>query len=332
MSSKIKIISLMALIILVLSLVVYLVVLNSKANLNMIYGVSFSPQYARYLGFDAQELFKKVLDDLKFKHIRLSAQWDDLERTSGQYDFKELDWLMAEAAKRQAKIILAVGRKTPRWPECHLPDWAKTKEYKDYRPQLLKYITAVAERYKNHSALEIWQVENEPFLAFGLCQPMSRNDLQEEIDLVKKIDRQHKIMVTDSGELSTWRKTAKVTDLFGTTMYRVVWNKWLGYFSYDWLPVIFYQAKLKLMGRSYDTAYIVELQAEPWAPDHLGDKLTLGEQFKSMNILRLKKNIEYANRVGLPRAYLWGAEWWYWLEKNYGQIEFTRYIKTLKKE
>lgn len=330
--SKIKITGLVALVILALSLAVYSVFFNFKANPNMIYGASFSPQYARFLGFDAQELFKKVLDESRFRYIRLSAQWDDIERTHGQYDFKELDWLMAEAAKRQAKIILSVGRKTQRWPECHLPAWVKAEEYQRYRPQLLKYIEIVVNRYKQHQALEIWQVENEPFLAFGLCKPMPRPDFKEEIDLVRRVDSQHKIMVTDSGELSTWRKTAKAGDLFGTTMYRVVWNKWIGYFSYDWLPAIFYKAKLKLMGRSYDTAYIVELQAEPWVPDRTEKKMALAEQFKSMNIFRLKKNVEYASRVGLPRAYLWGVEWWYWLEHNYGKSEFLQYIKTLKKE
>ncbi len=35
-----------------------------------------------------------------------------------------------------------------------------------------------------------------------------------------------------------------------------------------------------------------------------------------MNIDRLKDNVEYAQKVGMPRTYLWGVEWWYWMIKK----------------
>ncbi len=305
---------------------------HTKPNKEMIFGTSFSPAYARYLGLDAGQVYKTILDDWQFKYLRLSAQWDTIEKKKGEYDFSDLDWYMNEAAKRKAKVTLVVGRKTPRWPECHLPDWAKKVTYQEYRPALLNFMKVAVERYKNHSALEIWQVENEPFLPFGLCKIISQEDLKEEIDLVKKLDSTRQLIVTDSGELSTWRKTAKATDLFGTTMYRVVWNKYIGYFSYNWLPAFFYRAKLLILGRSVETAYIVELQAEPWMPNRELTALPLTEQFKSMDIIHLKNNVIYAQRTGMPRAYLWGAEWWYWIKEKQNRSEFVDYIKTLKKD
>ncbi|MFH1292344.1 MAG: beta-galactosidase [bacterium] len=326
---KIGLLILMGLAILLISLGMFY---NSKKTSNMIYGVSFSPYYTEYLDLDYRQVYTAILDDWQFKYIRLSAQWDKIEKKEGIYDFTDLDWMMDESAKREAKVVLAVGRKTPRWPECHLPDWAKKKEYEDYRQDLLEYIEAVVNRYKNHKALEMWQVENEPFLPFGLCKVMPRQDLREEVGFVKKIDQQHKTMVTDSGELSTWRKTAKQADYFGTTMYRVVWNKWIGYFNYDWLPAVFYRSKLKLTGRDLSTAYIMELQAEPWIPGISVQDTPLEEQFKSMGIKRLKKNIEYSSRTGMPRAYLWGAEWWYWMENKKGDKSFVNYIKTIEKQ
>ena len=241
----------------------------------MIYGVSFNSQYANHLGYDFKEVYKTILDDWKFKYIRLSTQWNDIENVKGTYDFKEVDYLMDEAAKRNAKVILTVGRKTPRWPECHLPDWAKDLEFEEYKGSLMKYIEVMVQRYKNHSALEIWQVENEPFLDFGKCKVMSSENLKKEINLVKKIDPVHPVMVTDSGELSTWRRTAKAADLFGTTMYKVVWNKVFGYFNYDWLPAAYYKLRLKVMGRDLSKAYIVELQAEPWLPGRNIEKTPL---------------------------------------------------------
>ncbi|MEK7680632.1 MAG: beta-galactosidase, partial [Patescibacteria group bacterium] len=217
-----------------------------KKNENMIYGVSFNQEYNAYLGFDFKKVFHIILDDWKFRHVRLSAQWNLIEKKQGEMDFADLDWMMDESASRGAKIVLAIGQKTPRWPECHLPDWVEKMEYHERREHLFNFISAVIARYKEHKALEYWQVENEPFLSFGACKPLKQDDLAEEIQFVKAADPFHQIIVTDSGELSSWRKTAKASDIFGTTMYRVVWNKTFGYWSYDWLPSFVYTLKLWL--------------------------------------------------------------------------------------
>ncbi|MFA5175151.1 MAG: beta-galactosidase [Patescibacteria group bacterium] len=296
----------------------------------MIYGASFSSEHARYLGLEPKEVFKTILDEWNFKYIRLSAQWDLIEKEKGKYDFSELDYFMDETAKREGKVLLAVGQKIPRWPECHLPKWSVGLPEGEYKKTLFEFVKIVVERYKNHPVLEIWQVENEPFLSFGVCRNFTEDDLKRELYLIKNSDALHPTMVTDSGELSLWRKTAKVADLFGTTMYRVVWHKNFGYLSYDWLPISFYRIKLWINGRSPDTAYITELQAEPWIPDDDVWNVSFEKQSKSMDLKRLRKNIEYAARSGMPRAYLWGAEWWYWL-RNQSRYEISDYIKTVNK-
>lgn len=298
----------------------------------MIYGVSFNTEYANYLGFDSKTVFNKILNEWNFRYIRLSAQWNLIEKTKGQYDWQDLDWLMDAAASRNAKIMLAVGHKTPRWPECHTPAWVDASKKEETTASLHNFIRLVVERYKDHPALEIWQVENEPFLKFGNCEIISEDELKQEIDLVKSIDAKHPAIVTASGELSLWFDTARATDLFGTTLYRVVWNKTIGYFSYDWIiPAVFYKAKLWLNSRDINTAYITELQAEPWIPDKDLLDTPIDEQYKSMNLQQLQKNILFANKTGMPRAYLWGAEWWYWLETK-GETAIPNYIRELIKE
>ena len=297
----------------------------------MIYGVSFNSEYANYLGLDTKDVFTKILDEWNFRYIRLSAQWDLIEKNKGQYDFEDLDWQMNAAAARNAKVMLAVGYKTPRWPECHTPAWAAALPAEETKASLYNFIQLVVERYKNHTALEIWQVENEPFLKFGDCGIISEEQLHQEIDLVKQLDANHPAIVTASGELSLWRDTAKATDLFGTTLYRVVWNKMTGYFSYDWIiPAIFYKAKLWFNGRDINSAYITELQTEPWIPDKSLLDTPIEEQYKSMGLERLKKNIIFAEKTGMPRTYLWGGEWWYWLEKK-GETAIPNFIKDLNK-
>ncbi len=323
-------------IILILAAVIAVFILviksKSKREKNMIYGTTFNSEYAVYLGLNTQDAFNKILGEWNFKHIRLSAQWDLIEKNKGEYDFSELDWMMNEAAKKNAKVVLAVGHRTPRWPECHYPKWIDPLTHASHGPELLRFMELTVNRYKNHSALEVWQVENEPFLRFGICDVVTSEQLDEELKLVKKLDPLHPTMVTDSGELSMWWKTAARADLFGTTLYRVVWSKTVGYWSYKWiLPPFVYQAKLWLNKRDINTAYISELQAEPWIPNAPLADTPLAEQFKSMSLKQLKENINFAERTGMPRAYLWGAEWWYWLE-SHGAPEFSDYIKRMKKE
>jgi len=301
-----------------------------KHTPGMIYGVTYNYEFAGWLGLDYRKVFLTILDEWNFKYVRLSAQWNSVEPQPGIFNFKELDWMMNEAAKRGVKVALSVGQKTPRWPECHSPEWVKDLTESEYDFALSKYIGVVVARYAKHPALEIWQVANEPFLPFGECRKFTGNMLKNEIELVKSLDTKHPTLISDSGELSTWVRTARVADLFGTTMYRIVWNKYFGYWNYDWLPPFHYRLKLWLNGSSVARAYIMELQAEPWLEKNNFLTADLGEQGQTMNLVRLKKNLDYAERVGMPRAYLWGAEWWYWLREK-GEMEIPDFIKNMKK-
>jgi len=310
----------------------YLKLEKPKKNETMIFGVSFNPEYASSLGEEPRQVFDWLISDLGFKYVRFSAQWDEIEKQKGEYDFSDLDYYMARAVENNLKVILAVGRKTPRWPECHLPGWAKNQTFNQYSAELENYIKVVVERYKNNQALEIWQVENEAFLAFGECQPLKKDFLIKEINLVKSFDSNHPILISDTGELSLWFKTAMAGDLFGTTMYRTVWNKYIGYLNYDWLPISWYNFRLKIHGRDLSESYVVELQAEPWLPGTAVQNTSFEEQYKSMNFDRLIDNVEYAKNSGMSRSYLWGGEWWYYLLNNYKEADLVNYIKSLKKE
>ncbi len=303
----------------------------SPPNENMIWGASFSPEYAQYLGLDMKETYKVILDDYKFKYLRLTARWDVVEAQRGKFDFNQLDYLINEAGKRQAKVVLALGQKTPRWPECNVPAWAQSLNDAEYFSALNNYLQSVAQHYKNNAAVEIWQVENEPFLAFGVaCRALDSEKLHSEITAVKNIDSTRPVLITDSGELSFWNKTAQAGDLFGSTVYRVVWAKNLGYVGYDWLPAIYYRWRALWHGRDLAHTFVAELQAEPWMQNSNMTAANIAEQLQSMNLDRLQKNIYFAQKTGFSRSYLWGAEWWYWLELH-GDYEISQYIKNLKK-
>ncbi|MBI4142591.1 beta-galactosidase [Candidatus Uhrbacteria bacterium] len=279
------------------------------------WGVTFSQPHASWLGLNWRDVYGALLDDLHVRHIRTSAYWNWIEDRDDGWRFDDLDWQLDEAARRGATVILAVGRRLPRWPECHVSDWARMLPNVRQQEELLEYVRTVVERYRGHPALARWQVENEPLLSvFGECPPPDRAFLEREIALVRSLDPAHPILLTDSGELSMWMRTAALGDVLGTTMYRVVWNPLVGYWSYDRLiPPAFYRLKALLAGKPASRMIIAELQAEPWIPKGQLRDTPIPEQRSSMDADRLRRHAAFARATGFSEAYFWGIEYWYWL-------------------
>lgn len=291
----------------------------NKPVKNINWGVVFSQRHAQYMGLDWKENYLAILDDLKAKNLKLIAYWDLIEKEPGIYDFSDLDWQIKEAEKRGAKVLLVVGRRVPRWPECFIPQWALSP--KDiHKEALLEYISAVVQRYKDSPAIWAWQVENEPFFPFGKCPPPDKELLKKEIELVKSLDNHNRpVVVTESGEIPLWFKAAKFGDIVGHTLYRKVWISELHtYFKYPFPPV-YYGRKVWLVKTIFKKPVIcVELQAEPWGPVLLYD-LPIEEQKKTMDLEKFRKVIEFAKNTGEDTFYLWGVEWWYWLKEKQNQ-------------
>ena len=116
-------------------------------------GTTFSYIYAEGLGLDWKETFIATLDDLKIKKIRIPVYWDRVEKTEGEFDFSQVDWQLQEATKRNAEIVLAIGQKVPRWPECHIPDWAETSDQKR-KESLVNFVGVVVDRYKDEDVIK----------------------------------------------------------------------------------------------------------------------------------------------------------------------------------
>lgn len=279
----------------------------------IVLGATYSKHYAEQLGIDWQAGFTASLDDLGILSWRLPAYWDDLEPESGIYDFSSTDWLIEQVAKRKGHIILAVGRKLPRWPECHAPAWIENLPEEIIQQRILKYIEATVTRYRHESTITAWQVENEPLFPFGECPETDTDFLLQEIDLVRSLDNRP-VMVTESGELSTWVRAANLGDILGISAYRVVWSRWVGYFYWPITPNLYRQRSLAVRNLVKETI-ISELQAEPWVQQPI-ETVPIENQIKLMDPDRLRSNVTFARRVGFPEAYLWGVEWWYWLKQN----------------
>ncbi len=286
------------------------------------WGVNFSQKHTENLDLDWKSTYLALLDDLEVKDIKLITHWDLIEPNKGEYFFEDLNWQIKEAENYNVNILLVIGMKTPRWPECHIPEWAKGLSKEKQQESIFNLIEKIVLNYRGSTSIIAWQVENEPFFPFGECPWVDKNFLKKEIDLVKSLDFQKRpIVISDSGEGSLWIEAAKLGDIVGTTMYKKVWFQQLGIYVYYPLPPTFYWRKAKYIEKIFDKKVIVvELQAEPWGPRLLYDS-PIEEQEKTMNLERFQKNVEFAKKTGFSQFYLWGAEWWYWLKAKQNQPE-----------
>lgn len=333
---KVFIIIGLILLILIIGFFCYFFTGKAKPAEKIDFGVTFSKIAAEELGLNWREAYLGILDDLKVKKLRLAAYWPEVEPTEGDFDFKDLDWQIEEAEKKGAEIILAVGRRLPRWPECHIPEWAKNLPEGKQQEKVLTIISKVVNRYKDRDAIKIWQVENEPFLrTFGKCPKLDKEFLEKEIALVRSLDnlsiasgRGRPLMLTESGEFSTWIGAARRADILGTTLYRTVWAKHIRIYIHYPIPAIFYQKKTALIKKLFniDRIMVSELQAEPWGPGAT-QELSIREQFKSMNLEKLREITDYTKKAGFSEAYLWGAEWWYWLKTVHNDDSMWNEVK-----
>lgn len=284
------------------SFVVYQIAAYRSKPETIEYGVSFNVPYAQELGLDWKETYLAILDDLEFKKLRLAAHWPLVEPKKGEYDFSYLDFQIEEAAKRGVDVILVIGRRVPRWPECHVPEWASRLSKDDWQNELLQTVEELILRYKDNANIKYWQIENEPFLkvfAYDQCGNLDKEFLDKEISLVRELDPERPILMTDSGNIGNWSGAYSRGDAFGTSTYLYFWNPIFGKFK-SALPASFYRVKTNFMSLIYgkkDT-FLIELSLEPWLTKPLIET-SVETQFQMMDLKRMKNIIKYAKKLVL---------------------------------
>lgn len=218
-------------------------------------------------------------------------------------------------------VILAIGQRVPRWPECHIPLWADSKR------DLPKYLRTIVERYKGYTNLIYWQVENEPYLLFGECPPSDSELLKKEAALVRELDPSRRILMTDGGEFGDWYRASSIADVFGTTLYRKIYSRFFGQMIYPLTPE-FYPLKKDIVkfltGKKEQKYIIIELGVEPWTYRQIYE-MTPEEQTAAFTIDEFRENIEYTRSTRFDTCYMWGAEWWFYLKTKHGIDSYWNY-------
>jgi len=187
----------------------------------------------------------------------------------------------------------------------------------------------VIERYKNEEIIESWQLENEFWLrSFGEHIDFSRKRLVKEFDILREIDPDRPIIMTLARVLSLPLRRP-TPDIYGTSMYRVIYNADKKKYTYTWAKPWVYKLKKLFIKFVKNRELIVhELQTEPWGPK-ANWEMSTEEQNTSMNNEEIKKSVAYAKESGIAYVDMWGAEWWYWRHIAANDKKLTNIIHTI---
>ncbi len=305
-------------------------------------GTTFIQINAEALGLNWKAAYREIINDIGIKQIRIPIFWDQIEPKPGIFDWKTLDWQMQEATNAKAKILLVVGHRVPRYPECYAPDWTRSLNAQDFKLALFKMTAAAVLHFKVHPSLEAWQVENEPLAKIlgkiwggENCREVTPL-VAEEVKLVRSLDQSHPTIVTFA--FSPWmtsqlRQTLDFdSDVVAITLFNKVFFRSpvfngyvemfkMGFFSP--LRLAYQRAIAHQKGKPF---WVAEMQAEPWGPDGPYKFDHPADAYLSMNADRLTETWNYAARSGISRIYLWGAEWWL-SERNKGNSSMLEAVK-----
>lgn len=304
---------------------------SERSDIN--WGVTFSPVMVRQLGLDVRGAYESTLFALGAKIIRIPVYWEEIEPEQGKYDFSDYDYFVSRAKNADAKLLLVMGRKLPRIPECHMPFWAYYLSEKDQEDAVLAMMKTVVERYRESPNISAWQVENEPFRAYGSdCaeDKISVGHIEKEVALVRSLDSRS-VMLTDSGAQWWWFPSLKYADILGISMNFQSRNGVAKkpYFSFG--PG-FYAFKAKFFGWWYPQKKIIvsELEMEPRGFNFLPG-LGMEGELRFIDQVEFRRRISYARRAGFETYYFEGVEWWYWLRTAKGSPDLWDQAGTLFK-
>src|SRR3990172_3254050 len=99
------------------------------------------------------------VDELGVTWVRIGIYWDQVEPSKGHFDWRGPDAMIDRATERGLKVFATIHA-TPRWASGHRSAAAPPMHARDWKD----FVSAVAERYKNQTALRAYGMWNEPDL------------------------------------------------------------------------------------------------------------------------------------------------------------------------
>lgn len=162
------------------------------------YGVTYSFEQAGWYGLNPRMTYIKLLDEVGLEWVRLPFFWDQMVDEGGNFNknFDDLKFAVLEAEKRNIKVVVAMGAKTPYYPEYHLPESTKARLVSGNKiginhpiaQDVLMIDRRVVEELSKYSSISHWQIENEPFTPGGNGWTVDLSLIAEELNTVRAAD------------------------------------------------------------------------------------------------------------------------------------------------
>lgn len=310
------------------------------------YGFTYGFEDAGWYGLDPKKSYVRLLDEVDFDWVRLSFFWDEMTDEDGNLTLDDLVFAIEEAQKRDVKVVIALGAKTPSYPEFHWPkevaDKVKFGEVitasHPVAADILEIDKKVVERLAPYKNIAYWQVENEPYLANINNWKIDKSLLAAEAEVVRNADPPKRPVILnhvgpatvdsryrdfydilqpgDVLAVNSYFKTQGVYlisfEVFGKQV-NIGWPRWLVLPVQSWLFLSpnykGLEAEANEKGLDF---WILEVQAEPYIRD-LAD--AQGEDF-SFTAEDLVKADAFIRSHGVNTIGFWGAPFWLYREQS----------------
>jgi len=308
------------------------------------YGTSYSFEQADWYGLDSRKAYVDLLEKFDFEWIRIPFFWNQMVSEDGELRIEILEYAVEEAAKRNVNVVIALGAKTPYYPEFHLPDNLANRLTPGQNidsshivgAEILEIDRRLVEALSHYENISHWQIENEPFTPNENGWTVDVSLIEEEIEVVRKADSMKRpVILSHVGPVVfdvRWKRLLKLlesgdvlgvnayfktqgTSLFSFSLFgnqlSIPWPRGFswpvqswGLFSPDFAGI------KKEAGRSGVDVWVLEMQAEPYIRN-----LNDGRKREfSFNAHDLEKAHNYISNEKIRTIGFWGSPFWFFRE------------------
>ena len=325
------------------------------------YGVSYSFEQAGWYGLDPKNDFIKLLDEVKPDWVRIPFFWNLMTNEDGNLKIDDLKFAIEEAQKRNVKVVVALGAKTPYYPETHLPSKLKNQIKFGQRltpdnpvaDELLDIDRRLVEELSKYTNISHWQVENEPLLGDERGISVSVDLVKREVETIRKADLLRRPIIVNhpagwyfDRQWLDLLSILEVGDVYSTNAYfktkgthliaakaagtevKIPWPDFLSWPVQSW-PLLSppYEAfKKKAEGKGVDF-WIMEMQAEPY----IREVADAGRENFSFSTEDIEKGNDFLKSYGIKSIGLWGVHFWQFRAKD-GDYSWIKQIRDITSE
>ncbi|MBI3282803.1 cellulase family glycosylhydrolase [Candidatus Curtissbacteria bacterium] len=331
---------------------------KSGSQIKPSYGFTYIFDDAVWYGLDTRASLIKLLDEFDFQWVRLPFFWDQMTDENGNLKLDDLIFAISEAQKRDVKVVIALGAKTPSYPEFHWPEKIASRvkfgetigANHPIATDILEIDRKVVEQLAQFDNISHWQIENEPFLANINNIKIDKSLIAAEVRAVRTADSKRRpIILSHVGPATIdgrWRLLLDLLqpgDVLAVNAYfktqgvyllsfslsgnriDIRWPRWFTFPSQSWLFLSpnYKSIKEEVESKNIDF-WVLEMQAEPYIRS-LEDAKRSEFPFTAEDLA--KADLLLRTR-GVETIGFWGVHFWQYRE-SIGDKSWIRAVKEI---